>query len=95
MYFVFFSLSFSVFLVLLVCRFCSFLVASFDKRRPLLVASHSVHWQINFVRSFVFTMRRYTNPRLPSPLSESYTETEMSDAQWASHVIREEIYLYF
>jgi len=42
-YFVFFSHSFYVFLVLLVCRFFllfPFLVASFDGLRPLLVASH-------------------------------------------------------
>jgi len=32
-------------------------VASFDGLRPILVASHCqiFHWQINFVRTFVYT----------------------------------------
>jgi len=52
MYFVF-SLSFSVFLCLLVCQFL-FLVASFDGLRPLLITSHcSLRSLANKLRSFV------------------------------------------
>ena len=57
MYFVF-SHSFSVFLVLLVFFvFFSFLVASFDGLRLLLVAS-CVHWQINFVSFIKILVRK-------------------------------------
>jgi len=53
-----FSLSFSVFLVLLVCRFFSFfLLARFDELRPVLVASHcSLRSLANKLRSFVCTI---------------------------------------
>jgi len=48
-----FFLCLSLFVSLSV-SFIFFLVASFDGLRPLLVTIvHSVHWQINFVRSFV------------------------------------------
>jgi len=97
MYFVFFSFFLCLSSFVSLSLFFVFLVASFDGLRPVLVTSHcSLCSLAKKLRSFVRVHNEVLYKSTTTlPLSESYTETEISDAQWASHVVGEEICLYF